>query len=114
MVVLCAAVSAAGCANSGPLDVTYELTGPPGATIRATIQAADSAGGRRRVDLTQTSKEVRLPWSETVEQERGQTVLTAGASTGPLECRVVVAGREVDKQVGDAGEAVTCSGEVDN
>ncbi|WP_229402506.1 hypothetical protein [Micromonospora okii] len=100
------------CADAGPLEVRYELTGATGTTVRPVI-TVPAEGGDGRPTEASAQEAAPLPWGRTLVVERGRTTLAATPSDGALVCRIVVEGREVARVTGTPGEPVTCTAPVD-
>ncbi|MCW2504533.1 MAG: hypothetical protein JWO79_2817 [Actinomycetia bacterium] len=104
-----AIVLATGCRNTGPLDVTFRLTGDPGATADVHYRSepdSDGTGG------SGSARAQRLPWRLDSMVNRGPAALEATPSKGVLTCTITVKGREVVKATGRPGRKVRCSGDI--
>ncbi len=100
------------CADTGPLEVRYELTGDPGVTVQPLV-GVPTEDGARGTPRTITDAPVPLPWQQTLVVERGETTIEATPAQGALTCRIVVEGREAARVTGGPGQKVTCRGDVD-
>ncbi|KIR60653.1 MULTISPECIES: hypothetical protein [Micromonospora] len=102
---------ASACADTGPLEVRYELTGEPGVTVGPVI-VVPAEGGDGTATQRTTQETGPVPWQATLVVERGETTLEATPSRGALTCRIVVEGREAARVTGVPGQPVTCSAPV--
>ncbi|MDQ1644542.1 MAG: rane protein [Cryptosporangiaceae bacterium] len=104
-----AVVLAIGCRDTGPLDVTFRLTGDPGATANVSYRSqpdSDGTGG------TGSARAQRVPWRLDSVANRGPATFEATPSKGALTCTITVKGRQLAKATGRPGRKVRCSGDI--
>ncbi|GAA3383912.1 hypothetical protein [Cryptosporangium minutisporangium] len=113
MVVVALGMGATGCADTGPLEVTYEITGGGDTVTLTRTYPERSESDDRTVTRSVEESDVAVPYTKKLVVDRGKTTLTAEPGTGPRSCRILVEGREVARVAGQADEPVTCRAEID-
>ncbi len=92
----------AACADTGPVETTWEVTGDKGATAEIVMTSKSDQG---------TTRTVTLPWREKNVPDQGEASLQVKPATGAVTCRIAT-DKEIAKVVGKAGETVTCRGNL--
>src|SRR4051812_22089025 len=107
-VVLGAALVFVSACDRGPHgEITYEVTGPAGATADVTRVLPKEEGGGA-VTLAKQA----LPFTNKASISAGTFEVRATPSEGALTCRIVVDGKETAKKTGEPGQQVSCTAVV--
>jgi hypothetical protein len=89
-------------------EITYEVTGEPGATADV-VRVLPAEEAQPSISFPGE----KLPMSRRASISKGAFEVHAKASKGATSCRVVVDGKEADKQMSTAGQEVVCKATVE-